>query len=65
MAQGTVERKDVTIKAVDTDGSTELAVWVLYDAWPSRYQVSNFNAQESAVSIETLELAYETMERTT
>lgn len=64
VAQGAVERFDITVKALDTDGATELAVWVLYDAWPSKYQVSGFNAKESAVAIETLEFAYETMERT-
>ncbi len=56
---GSVERKDVTIKAVDNDNSTELAVWTFYDAWPCRYVVSDFNASESAVVIETLEMAYE------
>ena len=55
---GAVERKDVTIKAVD-DQQAELAVWTFYDAWPCRYVVSDFNASESAVVIETLEMAYE------
>jgi phage tail-like protein len=55
---GVVERKDVTIKAVD-DQQAELAVWTFYDAWPCKYSASDFNASESAVVIETLELAYE------
>ncbi|MDD4802450.1 MAG: phage tail protein [Syntrophomonas sp.] len=55
---GAIERKDVTIKAID-ESSAELAVWTLYDAWPSRYVVSDFNASESKVLIETLEIAYE------
>jgi len=55
---GVVERKDVTVKAVD-DQQAELAVWTFYDAWPCKYVASDFNASESAVSIETLELAYE------
>ncbi|MGI5912813.1 MAG: phage tail protein [Syntrophomonadaceae bacterium] len=56
---GAVERKDVTIKAVDETGGTELAVWTFYDAWPCKYIASDFNASESAVIIESLELAYE------
>ncbi len=55
---GAVERKDVTIKAVD-ETQAELAVWTFYDAWPCKYVASDFNASESAVVIETLELAYE------
>jgi phage tail-like protein len=55
---GGVERKDVTIKAVD-ETNAELAVWTFYDAWPCKYTVSDFNASESAVVIETLEMAYE------
>jgi len=55
---GAVERKDVTIKAVD-DQQAELAVWTFYDAWPCRYVVADFNASQSAVVIETLEMAYE------
>ena len=59
---GTVERKDVTIKAVD-ETNAELAVWTFYDAWPCKYTASDFNASESAVVIETLELAYEGFDR--
>jgi len=55
---GAVERADVTIKAIDETGA-ELAVWTLYDAWPCKYVVSDFNASESTVLIETLEFAYE------
>lgn len=61
---GAVERKDVTIKALDEEGN-ELSVWTLYDAWPCKYVVSDFNASESAVVIETLELAHEGFLRST
>jgi len=60
---GVFERKDVTIKALD-EGGSELATWTFYDAWPCKYVVSDFNAMESGVLIETLELAYRTFERT-
>ncbi|NPV90565.1 MAG: phage tail protein [Firmicutes bacterium] len=60
---GAIERKDVTIKALDEEGS-ETATWTLYEAWPCKYVVSNLNASESAVLIETLELAFEGFERT-
>ena len=55
---GAIERKDVTVKAMD-DQSAELAVWTFYDAWPCKYISGNFNASESGVLIESVELAYE------
>ncbi len=55
---GAIERKDVTIKALDEEG-TEKAVWTFYEAWPCKYEASDFIAAESGIAIETLELAYE------
>ncbi|MDD3269808.1 MAG: phage tail protein [Syntrophomonadaceae bacterium] len=55
---GAIERKDVTVKAVD-DQQAEVAVWTFYDAWPCKYISGNFNASESGVLIESVELAYE------
>lgn len=55
---GAIERKDVTIKALD-DQQAEVAVWTFYDAWPCKYISSDFNASESSVLIESLEIAYE------
>jgi phage tail-like protein len=35
-----------------------LRMWSIYNAWPRKWQVSDFNAQENSVVIETLELSY-------
>lgn len=41
----------------------EKARWNFYEAWPCRYEAPEFDASENAVSIETLELCVERVER--
>ena len=36
-----------------------LLTWTVYNAWPRKWQVSDFNAQDNSVVIETLELSYD------
>lgn len=55
--------KDVTITLFDDDGTTSLAVWNLYAAWPSKYTAPDFNASSSEIAFESVELVYESMER--
>jgi phage tail-like protein len=35
-----------------------LKTWKVFNAWPRKWQVSDLNAQENSVVIETLELSY-------
>jgi phage tail-like protein len=35
-----------------------LRTWSVFNAWPRKWQVSDFNAQENSVVVETLELSY-------
>lgn len=35
-----------------------LAMWKFFDAYPLKYSISNFKSDESAIAIETMELAY-------
>jgi phage tail-like protein len=35
-----------------------LRTWSVYKAWPRKWQISDLNAQENSVVIETLELSY-------
>ncbi len=35
-----------------------LKVWEIVDAWPKKWSVSDFNAQENSIVVETLDLAY-------
>ncbi|MFZ5352367.1 MAG: phage tail protein [Bacillota bacterium] len=60
---GNVERKTVTIIAIDEEGG-DVATWQVIEAWPTKYSAADFNATASEVAIETLELAHEGMTRT-
>ncbi|MBO5451773.1 MAG: phage tail protein [Lachnospiraceae bacterium] len=55
--------KDITITLFDDDGTTSLAVWNLYNAWPSKYTAPDFNASSSEIAFESVEIVYESMER--
>lgn len=35
-----------------------LRTWSVFNAWPRKWQVSDFNAQENSLVVETLELSY-------
>ena len=35
-----------------------LKTWNVYNAWPKKWSVSDFNAQDNSIVIETLELSY-------
>jgi len=61
--QGTVERKTVTIIAIDEEGS-DVATWQVIEAWPVRYTAPSFNGSGAEVALELLELAHEGMTRT-
>jgi phage tail-like protein len=61
--EGTIERKTVTIIAIDDEGG-DVATWQVIEAWPTRYTAPGFNGSGSEVAIELLELAHEGMTRT-
>lgn len=65
-----MERHDVKIELIDiNDGITETAridatttggkVWILKNAWVTKYTAPDLNAMQSEVAIESVELAYE------
>lgn len=62
-AQGRVERKNVSILMLDSEGTTEVMRWNLIDAWPSEWQGASLNALSREVAIESLTLVYDTLER--
>lgn len=35
-----------------------LRTWSVFNAWPRKWQVGDFNAQENSIVVETLELSY-------
>lgn len=61
--EGTVERKTMTIIALDEEGS-DVATWQVIEAWPVKYTAPSFNGTGNEVAIELLELAHEGMTRT-
>lgn len=60
---GEIERKTVTIIALDEEGS-DVATWQVNEAWPTKYTAPDFNGMSSEVAIEFLEIAHEGMQRT-
>jgi phage tail-like protein len=59
---GEVVRKDGSIIVLDRQGN-EVARWNFVRAWPTKYDIPDFNASGNEVAIETLELAHEGVER--
>ncbi len=62
-AQGRVERKNVSILMLDSQGTTEVMRWNLIDAWPSEWHGASLDALAREVAIESMTLVYDTLER--
>lgn len=59
---GADDRRSGSIILLD-GGLREKARWNFYDAWPCRYDAPQLDASDNAISIETLELCVERVER--
>ena len=59
---GEDDRRSGSIVLLDGN-MRERARWNFYDAWPCRYDAPELDAAESTISIETLELCVERVER--
>jgi len=59
-----IDPKTVTVSLLN-EAHAPLATWRFEGAYPVKYAVSDFKAQENAMSIETLELAYRRFTRGT
>ena len=55
-------RKNISIILLD-DGGNDAARWDLFGAWPSKYEAGELDAKGNDVTIETLEVAVETIKR--
>jgi phage tail-like protein len=53
------DRRQVTIHQLDAPGGRVVNTWTLVEAWPSRWSGPAFNALESGIAYEELELAFE------
>jgi phage tail-like protein len=59
---GTVERKNISVIVIDEEGNDQ-SRWNFIQAWPTKYDAPDLTAKGSDVSIETLEIVHEGMER--
>ena len=57
-----IQPRDMMVSLLDQAGE-ELVVWYVARAWPVKWSVAPFNAQENKVAMETLEFAYATLQR--
>ena len=55
-------RKDVTVHLLNEEHNS-LASWIFTNAYPVKWSLSDLKAQENALAIETLELAYSKFRR--
>ena len=53
-----IEPADVTVSMLDETGAPLLS-WNFVKAWPAKWSVSSLNAQNNAIAVDTLELAYQ------
>jgi phage tail-like protein len=59
---GEDDRRSGSIILLDSN-MTEKARWNFFEAWPCRYEAPEFDAAENTISVETLELCVERIER--
>lgn len=63
VVRGAIERKNISILMLDTDGVTEALRWDLINAWPSEWSGSPLDALSKEVAIESMTLVFESMSR--
>jgi phage tail-like protein len=61
--QGSVERKNVSILMLDSEGVAEVMRWDLINAWPSEWRGAPLDALSHEMAVESLTLVFETLER--
>jgi phage tail-like protein len=59
---GDVQRKNGSIIVLDAQGNEKVR-WNFMNAWPTKWDGPDFNAEGNDVAVETLELAHEGVER--
>ena len=60
---GKIDRRSGSVIILDQDGSTEVARYNFYEAWPCKWFVPDMSADSSAMAIEKVEIACERVER--
>ena len=62
-AEDNVQRLNVSIRLLDSQGDSEVMRWNLVDAWPSEWQGAALYASYKALAIESLTLVFDRLER--
>jgi phage tail-like protein len=65
LTQGRVRFRDGTITVNDPSGQEAVMVWRITRAFPLKWTGPELNASQNNVAVETLELAFHALERTT
>jgi phage tail-like protein len=60
---GNVERRNISVVVLDSDGVTEAVRWDLLNAWPAEWSGAPLDALGHEAAIESLTLVYEALER--
>jgi phage tail-like protein len=58
LSEGVVRRLPVVVELLSADGGSTVMRWVLRDAFPARWLGPDLKADQSAVAVETIELAH-------
>jgi phage tail-like protein len=61
--QGNVRRVNGAILQVAPDGRAQLARWNFMNGWPTKYTGPSYNSAGNELSVETIEIAHEGLER--
>ena len=60
---GVIDRRAGTITVLDNDGSTVVAEFNLFEAWPCKWIVPEMDSTQSGMAVEQIELTVERVER--
>jgi phage tail-like protein len=61
--EGRVQRRNVSVLMLATDGVTEVLRWDLINAWPCEWRGAPLDALAREVAIESVTLVYESLQR--
>jgi phage tail-like protein len=61
--RGAVERKNVSVLMLDSEGVNEVMRWDLINAWPAEWRGAPLDAMSQTVAIEELRLVFDFLER--
>jgi phage tail-like protein len=60
---GLIDRRSGSIIILDNDCETEVSRYNFFEAWPCKWNVPDFDSDQSGMAIEKVELAVEKVER--